>query len=50
MKRKKETFLDLLEHYFSSYLPVAKGLSEATIVSYKATFRIFMEYMYSVKD
>lgn len=49
MKRKKDTFLNLLEYYFSTYLPIAKGLSESTITSYKATFRIFMEYMYSVK-
>lgn len=50
MKRKKDTFLDLLEYYFNTYLPIAKGLSVATITSYKATFRIFMEYMYSVKQ
>ena len=50
MKRKKDTFLDLLEYYFNTYLPIAKGLSEATITSYKTTFRIFMEYMYSVKQ
>ena len=49
MKHKQDTFLSLLEHYFNTYLPVAKGLSESTRISYKATFRIFMEYMYSVK-
>ena len=32
-----------------TYLPMAKGLSDATIVSYKAAFRILMEYMYLVK-
>ena len=27
MKHKKNSFLDLLEAYFNTYLPVAKGLS-----------------------
>lgn len=49
MKHKKDSFLDLLEYYFSTYLPVAKGLSQTTIISYKATFRILLEYMYTVK-
>ena len=38
MKHKKNSFLDLLEAYFNTYLPVAKGLSPATVTSYKATF------------
>lgn len=49
MKHKKNSFLDLLEAYFNTYLPVAKGLSTATVTSYKATFRILMEFMYTVK-
>ena len=49
MKRKKDSFLDLLEYYFDTYLPVAKGLSQATITSYKAAFRTLLEFMYSVK-
>lgn len=49
MKRRKESFIDLLEYYFDTYLPTAKGLSDATIVSYKATFRILLEFMYTVK-
>ena len=49
MKHKKNSFLDLLEAYFNTYLPVAKGLSIATVTSYKATFRILMEFMYTVK-
>ena len=49
MKRKKDSFLDMLEYYFDTYLPVAKGLSAATIMSYKAAFRILMEFMYTVK-
>lgn len=49
MRHKKDSFMDLLEYYINTYLPVAKGLSEATITSYKATFRILMEFMYTVK-
>lgn len=45
MRRRKQTFIDLLENYFETYLPVAKGLSEATIRSYKATFRLLFEFM-----
>lgn len=50
MKRKKDKFYDLLEEYFTSYLPIAKGLSAATIISYKTTFRLLMEYMFTVKN
>ena len=50
MRRKKESFLDLLEYYFDTYLPVAKGLSKATITSYKASFRMLLEFMNSVKS
>ena len=49
MRNKKLSFLDHLEYYLGTYLPTAKGLSHATIVSYKATFRMLMEFMYSEK-
>ena len=50
MKRKKESsFLSLLESYFGTYLPTAKGLSPATIKSYKTAFRVLIEFMYSEK-
>ena len=49
MRRKKASFIDLLEYYFDTYLPVARGLSEKTIISYKATSRIFLEFLYTVK-
>lgn len=50
MKRKKaSSFLTLLESYFSTYLPTAKGLSPATIKSYKTAFRVLLEFMYSEK-
>lgn len=50
MAHKKETFLDLLEHYFGTYLPTVRGLSESTVVSYKATFRILFEFLYTQKS
>lgn len=50
MSYKKESFIDILEHYFNYYLPMAKGLAPSTIVSYKSTFRLFMEYLYSEKN
>ena len=49
MRRNNHSFLDHLEYYLGTYLPMVKGLSSATIVSYKATFRILMEFMYSIK-
>ncbi len=48
--RKKDKFYDLLQDYFNEYLPVAKGLSESTTISYKAIFRLLMKYMYNVKS
>ncbi|MEG0108808.1 MAG: phage integrase N-terminal SAM-like domain-containing protein [Lachnospiraceae bacterium] len=45
MKYKKDKFFSLLEEYFSSCLPIAKGLSEKTIVSYKTAFRLLFEYL-----
>lgn len=49
MKRRDSSFMDLLESYFSTYLPVAKGLSEKTSSSYKAAFRLFFEFLLTVK-
>ena len=50
MRRKNDSFIDYLECYFNSYLPIAKGLSKSTISSYKTTFRLLMEYLYVVDD
>lgn len=49
MKHKKDFFLDLLENYFDTYLPVAKRLLATTITSYKAAFRILLEFIYTIK-
>jgi len=31
MKRNKQSFLDLLEYYFDTYLPIARGLSSVNV-------------------
>lgn len=49
MGHKKDSFMNHLERYFNTYLPTVKGLSQSTINSYKATFRILMEFLYKVK-
>jgi integrase/recombinase XerD len=49
MRYKSHTFMDMLEYYFNTYLPVAKGLSDKTIASYKATFRLLFEFLYTAK-
>ena len=49
MRRKHDSLMDHLESYFSTYLPVIKGLSQATIESYKATFRLLMEFLHKEK-
>lgn len=51
MKRKNaSSFLTLLESWFRTYLPTAKGLSPATIRSYKTAFRVLFEFMYIEKN
>lgn len=49
MKNKKLSFVELLQYYFESYLPITKGLSAKTITSYKATFRLLFEFLYTEK-
>lgn len=49
MAHRKESFIDMLEDYFENYLPKVKGLSKATALSYKTSFRLLMEYMYSCR-
>lgn len=50
MRNKRESFVELLQYYFESYLPITKGLSEKTIISYKATFRLLLEYLCDEKQ
>ena len=50
MKRKNISFMDHLERYFNAYRPMIKGLSSSTLDSYKATFRLLMEFLYTEKS
>ena len=50
MKRKHESLMNHLERYFSTYLPMGKGLSQSTIDSYKTTFRLLLEFLYMEKN
>ena len=45
MKNKSVAFMNLLESYFTEYMPYAAGLSENTILSYKYTFRLLLNYL-----
>ena len=49
MKQKTSGFLDLLETFFTDYMPYSAGLSANTIKNYKYAFRLLMEYLYHVK-
>ena len=50
MRRKALGFLDLLECFFTDYMPYSAGLSANTIKNYKYAFRLLMEYLYTVKN
>ena len=49
MKRKAPGFFDLLENFFTDYMPYSAGLSANTIKNYKYAFRLLMEYMLKAK-
>ena len=49
MKQKSPGFLDLLETFFTEYMPHSAGLSINTLKNYKCTVRMLMEYLYSEK-
>lgn len=44
------TFLKLLEHFISFYMTDSRGLSRNTVVSYKMTFKLLIEFLYSQKE
>lgn len=50
MKNETTIFMDLLGVYFTEYMPYAAGLSENTIRSYRHTFRLLLNYLYSEKN
>jgi len=47
MKNRTSDFMDLLEIFFTEYMPYSKGLSVNTIRSYKYSFRLLIEYLYT---
>lgn len=50
MKNRASDFMDLLEIFFTEYMPYSKGLSINTIRSYKYSFRLLIEYLYAKKN
>lgn len=49
-KNKVSKFLTLLDSYITVYLPVSIGLSKNTIISYKCTFRLLIEFFRDRKN
>jgi len=49
MKKKSPGFLDLLETFFTDYMPYSAGLSVNTLKNYRCTVRLLMEYLYAEK-
>jgi len=47
MKTKTLNFMELLEAFFTEYMPFAAGLSNNTIRSYKYAFRLLIKYLFS---
>lgn len=50
MKNEAVVFMDLLEAYFTEYMPYVLGLSDNTVRSYRDTFRLLFNYLYSEKN
>lgn len=49
-KNKLPDFMELLEQFFTEYMPLSAGLSENTTRSYKYAFRLLFQYIYQVKN
>lgn len=50
MKSNGFTFLDIMESFISSYLPLERGYSKNTIESYKTTYRLLLDYLYETQN
>ena len=48
--RKNSSFLEILDTYLTMYLPSAVGVSPNTIVSYKTTFRLLIQFIFQSKS
>ncbi len=45
MKKNSSEFMDLLENYFTIYLPCSVGAAPNTITSYKYTFKLLFKFL-----
>ncbi len=45
MNKNMSEFMELLEHYFTVYLPSSVGASANTITSYKYTFKLLLRFL-----
>ena len=43
--KKASEFMNLLENYFTTYLPYSVGAAENTIISYKYTFKLLLRFL-----
>ena len=50
MKTNKYSFLDTLQDFVESYLPLEKGCGGKTVESYKTTYRLLLDYLYNQKN
>ena len=50
MRAKKSSFLNTLQDFVESYLPLEKGCSSKTVESYKTTYRLLLDYLYNQKN
>ena len=48
--KKSSSFLDILDTYLTLYLPNAVGVSPNTIVSYKTTFRLLVQFIFQSRS
>lgn len=46
-KTGSSAFMDLLEYFTGTYLTQVRGLSQNTVLSYKAAFRLLIDYLYA---
>ena len=48
--KKNSSFLEILDTYLTLYLPNAVGVSPNTIISYKTTFRLLVQFIFQAKS
>lgn len=48
-KAEKQSFIDVMESFTESYLPLEKGCVQNTIKSYKTTYGLLIDYLFDEK-